>query len=171
MLKLDLDATDGGVFDGLLGLVVEVVVLQAAMGRATRELCGFGSTRDPRGAAAAPVGRAAATRRAEGGQHRVRGAGSREETGPRREMGLLIDRLARSRNAQGIEEVFPNVSTGADTKANTLGAAAHLRLEIIVSLRMAASAEAPSSPIRLLSRLRARGRMGTVREYRRVNGH
>ena len=74
-------------------------------------------------------------------------------------MGLLIDRLARSRNAQGIEEVFPNVSTGADTKANTLGAAAHLRLEIIVSLRMAASAEAPSSPIRLLSRLRARGRM------------
>ena len=33
MLKLDLDATDGGVFDGLLGLVVEFVVLQAAMGR------------------------------------------------------------------------------------------------------------------------------------------
>ena len=32
---------------------------------------------------------------------------------------------------------------GADTKANTRGAAAHLRLVIFVSLRMAASAEAP----------------------------
>ena len=33
LLKLDLDATAGGVFDGLLGLVVEVVALQAATGR------------------------------------------------------------------------------------------------------------------------------------------
>ena len=33
LLKLDLDATAGGVFDGLLGLVVEVVTLQAATGR------------------------------------------------------------------------------------------------------------------------------------------
>ena len=39
------------------------------------------------------------------------------------------------------------VSTGADTKANTQGAAAHLRLETIVSLRTAASAEAPLSPM------------------------
>ena len=56
------------------------------------------------------------------------------------------------------------VSRGADTKANTLGAAAHLRLVIFVSLRMAASAVAPSAPMLLSSRLRARGRMGTVRE-------
>ncbi len=32
-LELDLDAAAGGVFDGLLGLVVEAVVLQAAAGR------------------------------------------------------------------------------------------------------------------------------------------
>ena len=32
-LELDLDAAAGGVFDGLLGLVVEAVVLQAAVGR------------------------------------------------------------------------------------------------------------------------------------------
>ena len=52
------------------------------------------------------------------------------------------------------------MSTGADTKANTLGAAAHLRLVIFVSLRMAASAVAPWAPIWLPLRLRARGRMG-----------
>ena len=33
LLKLDLDATAGGNFDGLLGLVAEAVVLQAATGR------------------------------------------------------------------------------------------------------------------------------------------
>ena len=32
-LEMDLDAAAGGVFDGLLGLVVEAVVLQAAAGR------------------------------------------------------------------------------------------------------------------------------------------
>ena len=52
-----------------------------------------------------------------------------------------------SRNVQGREEVFANVSAGADTKANTLGAAAHLRLVIFVSLRMAASAVAPLFPM------------------------
>eukprot|EP00964_Phaeocystis_antarctica_P063250 scaffold37942_cov57-Phaeocystis_antarctica.AAC.4 len=52
------------------------------------------------------------------------------------------------------------VSTGADTKANTLGAAAHLRLVIFVSLRTAASAVAPSAPIVLPPTLRARCRMG-----------
>jgi hypothetical protein len=45
-----------------------------------------------------------------------------------------------------------SVSAGIDTKANTR-AAAHLRLVIFVSLRMAASAEAPSSPIWLYPRL------------------
>eukprot|EP00964_Phaeocystis_antarctica_P010284 scaffold5649_cov51-Phaeocystis_antarctica.AAC.2 len=33
LLKLDLDATAGGVFDGLFGLIVEAVELQAATGR------------------------------------------------------------------------------------------------------------------------------------------
>ena len=56
------------------------------------------------------------------------------------------------------------MSRGADTKANTLGAAAHLRLVIFVSLRTAASAVAPSAPMPLHSRLRARGGMGAVRE-------
>ena len=46
---------------------------------------------------------------------------------------------------------------GADTKANTLGVAAHSRSEIIVSLRMAASADAPSTPMLLPRRLRVRG--------------
>ena len=55
-------------------------------------------------------------------------------------------------------------STGADTKVNTSGAAAHLRLVIFVSLRTAASAMAPWSPMMLYSRLRAKDRMGMVRE-------
>ena len=41
------------------------------------------------------------------------------------------------------------VSTGIDIKANAW-AAAHSRMEICVSLRMAASAEAPLSPMQLL---------------------
>ena len=53
---------------------------------------------------------------------------------------------------------------GADTKANALGAAAHFRLVIFVSLRMAASAVMPLFPIPFLLRLRARGKMETVRE-------
>ena len=46
---------------------------------------------------------------------------------------------------------------GADTKANTR-AAAHLRLKIIVSLRTAASAEAPSALMPLRSRLQGMGK-------------
>ena len=45
-----------------------------------------------------------------------------------------------------------------------------MRLVILVSLRTAASAMAPLAPMWLSSRLRARGKMGTVREYKRVNG-
>ena len=61
MLNLDLDATDGGVFDGLLGLVVEVVVLQAAMGR-------------PQGSDASDPGGVASVHAAhDGGQHRASG--------------------------------------------------------------------------------------------------
>ena len=60
-------------------------------------------------------------------------------------------------------EVGDEVSVGIDTKANTR-AAAHSRLVICVSLRMAASAEAPLSPMSLFWRLRARGGVGMVRE-------
>ena len=49
------------------------------------------------------------------------------------------------------------VSMGADRKANTSEAAAHFRLVMFVSLRMAASAVAPLAPMPLLLRLRARG--------------
>ena len=49
------------------------------------------------------------------------------------------------------------VSMGADTKANTTGEAAHLRLVIFVSLRMAASAVAPRSPMLLPQRLQGKG--------------
>ena len=52
---------------------------------------------------------------------------------------------------------------GADTKANSR-AAAYLRVVIIVSLRMAASAEAPSSLMLLSPILQARGGVGMVRE-------
>ena len=53
---------------------------------------------------------------------------------------------------------------GADTEANTSGAGAHLRLVIFVSLRMAASAVAPSAPMLLTPRLRVRGGARMVRE-------
>ena len=53
---------------------------------------------------------------------------------------------ARGRMGNGERE---GVSMGADTKENTSGAAAHLRLVIFVSLRTAASAEAPSTPMLL----------------------
>ena len=53
------------------------------------------------------------------------------------------------------------MSAGIDTEANAW-AAAHFRLVICVSLRMAASAEAPSSPILFQARLRARGGAGIM---------
>ena len=51
LLKLDLDATAGGVFDGLLSLVVELVELQAATGRPQGSDVGAGAraTRPPKG--------------------------------------------------------------------------------------------------------------------------
>ena len=61
--------------------------------------------------------------------------GGRRGKGGRKEMSSLM-------------EVFANVSAGADTKANPR-AAAHPRLVICVSLRMAASAVAPSAPMLL----------------------
>ena len=63
------------------------------------------------------------------------------------------------------------VSMGADRKAINSEAAAHLRLVMFVSLRMAASAMAPSAPMLFSRRLRARGRIETVRKYtRRTKG-
>ena len=55
------------------------------------------------------------------------------------------------------------MSTGADGKGEHHRAAAHLRLEIFVSLRMAASAEAPSPPISLSLILHSTGEVGAVR--------
>ena len=51
---------------------------------------------------------------------------------------------------------------GADTKPKHLGAAAYESSEIIVSLRTAAIAEAPLSPMLLSWRLQARGVRETV---------
>jgi hypothetical protein len=58
----------------------------------------------------------------------------------------------QARNVFGKGNVFAFVSMGIDTKANAW-AAAHSKLVICVSLRMAASAKAPSSPILLPPRL------------------
>ena len=49
---------------------------------------------------------------------------------------------------------------GADAKAMLCWGGTHSRLVIFVSLRMAASAVAPSAPMLLYPRLRARGRTG-----------
>jgi hypothetical protein len=59
--------------------------------------------------------------------------------------------------------LFAFLSAGIDTKANAW-AAAHSKLVICVSLRMAASAQAPSSLISLEARLRARGGAGMMGE-------
>ena len=59
--------------------------------------------------------------------------------------------------------VFAFVSAPTDKKANAR-AAAHLRFVICVSLRTAASAEAPLSPIALPERLQRVGKVGRTRE-------
>ena len=46
LLELDIDTVSRGVFDGLLGLVVEVIVLQAVAGRLQGGEMGAGA-RDP----------------------------------------------------------------------------------------------------------------------------
>ena len=55
------------------------------------------------------------------------------------------------------------------TEKRTVGVAAHLSTEILVSLRTAASAEAPSGPMLFQKRLPG-GWAGAVREQVRVNG-
>ena len=74
---------------------------------------------------------------------------------------VAIETASKGKNGNG---ECVGVSMGADMKANTSGAAAHLRSVIFVSLRMAASAVTPSSPMLFFQRLRAKGRMETVRE-------
>ena len=64
-----------------------------------------------------------------------------------------VGELVAGQTAMGKEEC-----QWALTENRTLSSvAAHLRLEIIVSLRMAASAEAPSAPMRLFPILRGMG--------------
>ena len=63
---------------------------------------------------------------------------------------VLPETVNERRDEHGETE---GVSAGADTKASTLGAAAYSRLEILVSLRTAASLVAPSAPILFLQRL------------------
>ena len=111
------DAAAGGVFYDLFGLVVEAVALQAAMGRSQGGEVGiYGSTPDP------PARQEDAAH--DRGQHRVDANAKgvqevgRKEKGPRHEMCSRVD---ASKNMYGREEVFENVSTGADTKANVLG--------------------------------------------------
>ena len=58
----------------------------------------------------------------------------------------------QARSVFGKGNVFAFVSMGIDTKANTR-AAAHFKLVSCVSLKMAASAEAPFFPIKLFPRL------------------
>ena len=70
----------------------------------------------------------------------------RKQGGRRRDQGTRCARLLTQVGTCKEGRKFANVSTGIDTKANAR-AAAHSRLVIFVSLRMAASAEAPFSPI------------------------
>ena len=62
---------------------------------------------------------------------------------------LVVDQTARGKEVVS--------SMGVDKKANTLGAGAHLRLVIFVSLRTAASAMAPWLPMLLFQRLQGMG--------------
>ena len=87
------------------------------------------------------------------------------EDGGERGSALGSDVVARNTASEGqdgnCERV--GVSMGADRKGTLYRVAAHLRLEIIVSLRMAASAEAPLSLILLCPILQSMGKVGAVR--------
>ena len=104
----------------------------------------YGSTRDP------PARQEDAAH--DRGQHRVDAnaegvqEAGRKEKGPRNEMCSLVD---ASRNVQGREEVRKCVNALTQKKRTLRGVAAHLRLVIFVSLRMAASAVTPLSPMSL----------------------
>jgi hypothetical protein len=74
------------------------------------------------------------------------------EDGSERGGALVTDHVVLETAARGGDGERVGVSMGIDTKANTR-AAAHPRFVICVSLRMAASAEAPSAPMLLYPRL------------------
>ena len=83
---------------------------------------------------------------------------------------LVSDEVVPETASKGRRGAVPEMSTGADTKANRCsGAAAHSSCWICVSSRTAASAEAPSGPMLLKERL-PRGWAGAVREQVRVRG-
>jgi hypothetical protein len=67
------------------------------------------------------------------------------------------------------KEVFANVAAGIDSKVNAR-VAAHISSLICVSLRMAASAEAPSAPMLLSPRLQRDGWGHSIREQAGANG-
>ena len=156
LLDADADAAARGVFDRLFGLVGEAAVVPETV---NEEQSGYGERASSSTGADTKVNTSGAA------AHlrlvifvSLRTAAS--PVAPSALMWLRPRLRARGRMGNG-ERV--GVSMGADTKANTSEAAAHLRLVIFVSLRMAASAVAPSSLMLLCSRLPARGRMGTVR--------
>ena len=70
------------------------------------------------------------------GEKRAREGNARE--GTKEGTCSPFDAVGNCVQGRGVK-VFANVSAGADTKANTLGVAAHLSSEILVSLRTAAS--------------------------------
>jgi hypothetical protein len=87
------------------------------------------------------------------------------EDGSERGGALVSDVVVEETVSEGWDRDGERVSMsrGIDTKANTR-VAAHSKLVTCVSLRTAASAAAPWSPIKLSRRLRARGGVGMVRE-------
>ena len=99
----------------------------------------------------------------------------------RLQRGVALESLGESGSSFRAESVFRETASmgagvgaegcqwGLTQKQPLWGAAAHSRLEIIVSLRMAASAETPSSPMWLCWILQGMGR-GTVRVQVRVSG-
>jgi len=91
------------------------------------------------------------------------------EDGSERGGALVSDHVVLETAARGGDSKRVGVSMGADTKANSR-AAAYLTVVIIVSLRMAASAEAPSAPMLLFPILRGMGSGSTVRGQVRVSG-
>ena len=79
-------------------------------------------------------------------------------------VGALAIRIDAAELVEGQAAMGGGVSTGADTKANNRMGAAHLRFVICVSLRMAASAEVPLSPMSLPKRLQSMGEVRAVRD-------
>ena len=175
LLEFDIDTASRGVFDGLFGLLVQVVGPQPVAGRSQGGEMGAGARAThpsdrrtwPRSTRRTMKGGIAWMWRTGEGSAcvcvRLRASAERFLRAKARNACVRKGTCSLS-DTEGKAKVFAFVSMGADTKANTRGAAAHLRWEIIVSLRTAASAEAPSTRMKLSPRLRAMGGMGMVRE-------